>query len=825
MPEPSQIPLEPLPPPPERPGRVRRWGRSLHTLVHALWSLLLLLGAALLWIWVFGLPAPITRQVLDRLSGDGFVVEVNRVHLDPRLGLTLDDFVLHGPPPLGRGFLRAREVGVNIDWKALLKGEDSWRGLSVRAGGLRWPYASPPAGSNHVWQTTGLDLDLSQAGHALEIVVHRGESAGIQLQASGRVARVVSPGGQPFNWSWLGVLASNSLAAPGWLEAVRAETAALRQTEPPRLQVSFDVDPAHLAATRVAWRATGARTFVRRGVVEGWRCAGTYDSGVLEVSDVSLRSDRGTARARARWRTAERLLDFDVVSDLPALHALSLLPPAARARMQAQGVEALEGLHLELRTADAPADSWARHLDGRLSASSLRWRTVPIRNLALTFAVRDEGMRMDGLQAEIGQGPGAGPVAGSWQSDWSGDYAGELDLRFDPHHALPFLSTTLSSLVSRFQFSNTPPHAVVKFTGNSATNGPFSFDGHLEATNFTYREVAVQSIFTGLSLTNSILELNRWLLKRPEGELKGKLVVEFLTDAQEVDMVSTIDGEALKQIIGPSFQRALDFTHFRGPAVGAARGRLEHSGPGTRLQVDIEAEKAGLLWFSADRVTLQLGLEGSTYRISNLVAQAYGGQITGTVMLVLATNVPSSYEINADAAGVRLESLIKALRPDDPGEQQGLTSASVNMRGLLGQGQGASVTGTGKVTVAHGQLSRLRLLGGLSSLLSAVAPGLGMASQTDFQSDFVIRNGRCETRDAMLEGSLLSIRVTGAYFFDQRMMFVVEVKPLRDGSVATVLRWVTSPITKLFSFRLSGTLSDPQWRPNNLPKEMFLIFD
>jgi hypothetical protein len=281
----------------------------------------------------------------------------------------------------------------------------------------------------------------------------------------------------------------------------------------------------------------------------------------------------------------------------------------------------------------------------------------------------------------------------------------------------------------------------------------------------------------------------------------------------------------VKQLIGPFFVRALDFTHFRGPAVIGARGHVENDRPGTRLQVDIEAEQAALHWFNSDRLTLQLGVEDSTYRFSNVLARAYGGALTGTVVLVLSSNAPPAYEVAAGATNLQLAALIKAVRPDDPGEQQGRVAASVHLSGLAGEGLGSSVTGTGRVSVTDGQLSRIRLLGGLSSLLSAIAPGLGMASQTGFESDFVIRKGRCETQDAMLSGSVLSIRVTGAYFFDQRVKFVVEVKPLRGGSVATVLRWVTSPITRLFSFRLTGTLADPQWRPNNLPKEMFLIFD
>lgn len=825
MSEPQPSPVPPNPPRPERPGLLRRLCAGFHTLLHAAWSLLLVLLGIFIWLWIFGLPEPITRQVLERLSGDGFEVSVNRVHLDPTRGLELEGFVMNGPAPLGAGFLRAEEVTVEVDWLALVSRREAWKGLQVRAGGLSWPYAAPSAATSHVWQTTGLDFDLVQHTQHLEIAVHRGESAGIRVKARGEVLRGHGGGRRPFSWTWLSTLASNSLAAPGWLESVRAETAALRQSEPPRLELSFTVDPAQPAAARVGWQAAGSRTFVRRGVLDGWSCAGLYHAGVLEISELELRSDRGAARARARWDTARRDIALDATSDLPAALALALLPPAARDGLQAQGVETVEGLHLELRVSDGPLTSWVHRLDGRIATSSMIWRTVPLRQVEADFAVRPDGVRIHPLRALVGRGAGEGPVVLSWQSDWAGAYAGELDIGFDPRHAVPLLSPTLTALVSRFTFSNQPPRSAVRFTGSTGTNGHLAFAGHLAATQFTYRGVAVQDLYTGLRYTNSMLEMDRWALARPEGLLKGRLLLDLDDDVQEVDMVSTLSPEALKQLIGPEFQDTLDFTHFGGPAVIAARGRYAGIGPETRLQVDIEAEQANLLWFGLDRLTLQLGVEGATYRFSNIVARAYDGVVTGAFKLVFASNEPPRYAVSAGCQGIQLESLVKALRPDDTGQQQGRLSAQIQLRGLVGPGQGVSAVGTGRVDVTDGQLSRIRLLGGLSTLLSAMAPGLGMAAQTGFHSDFVIRQGRCETQDAMLEGSVVSIKVKGAYYFDQRVKFVVEVKLLRGGAVASMVRWVTSPLTRLLAFKLTGTLADPHWRPINLPKEMFLIFD
>ena len=136
-----------------------------------------------------------------------------------------------------------------------------------------------------------------------------------------------------------------------------------------------------------------------------------------------------------------------------------------------------------------------------------------------------------------------------------------------------------------------------------------------------------------------------------------------------------------------------------------------------------------------------------------------------------------------------------------------------------------TATGSGSVAIREGQVLRMPVFGGLSQMLSAIYPGLNFAAQTDFTSDFTIEENKIFMKGAMLGGSVLSVRASGSYAFDQRLDFTVEVKPLRGGPVAAVLRLLTLPVTKLLSFHLGGTLDNPKWRPMNLPKELFLIFD
>ena len=45
------------------------------------------------------------------------------------------------------------------------------------------------------------------------------------------------------------------------------------------------------------------------------------------------------------------------------------------------------------------------------------------------------------------------------------------------------------------------------------------------------------------------------------------------------------------------------------------------------------------------------------------------------------------------------------------------------------------------------------------------------------------------------------------------------------ADVAELIQGLTWPVSKLLEVKVMGTMDDPDWRPENLPKELFLKFD
>ncbi len=322
--------------------------------------------------------------------------------------------------------------------------------------------------------------------------------------------------------------------------------------------------------------------------------------------------------------------------------------------------------------------------------------------------------------------------------------------------------------------------------------------------------------------------LDPWRVQRDEGTIEGSLAFDWKQYKTIVDLRSTADANAVVDLVGPGLRKGLTWATFDGPALMAARGEVDlKGGAKTDLYVDIDATNVALLRYTTDVARVRLHVDGHTYRTTNAIIEAYGGRATASVVVSPDERTKHyQLEVKAKLEDADMRRVILAVRPQaEVPEKGGTLSGRIELTGLLAKGEAKSFKGSGKLRIEDGDLYKIRIFGGLSRYLSAIFPGLGFAAQNDLEGPFTIAEGKVETDALMLEGSTLSVMARGTYTFDQKLDFNVEVKPLRKGGVADVVRFITMPVTKLFEFHLGGTLSEPKWRPSNLPKEMFLIFD
>jgi hypothetical protein len=107
-----------------------------------------------------------------------------------------------------------------------------------------------------------------------------------------------------------------------------------------------------------------------------------------------------------------------------------------------------------------------------------------------------------------------------------------------------------------------------------------------------------------------------------------------------------------------------------------------------------------------------------------------------------------------------------------------------------------------------------------------MAPGLGNSRASAATCTFGITNGVIVSHDLDIRSTAMRLQYRGTVDFEGRVKARAEAGLLRDvwlvGPVVSTVFW---PVTKIFEYKVSGSLGDPKAEPVYLiPKFMLLPF-
>jgi hypothetical protein len=215
---------------------------------------------------------------------------------------------------------------------------------------------------------------------------------------------------------------------------------------------------------------------------------------------------------------------------------------------------------------------------------------------------------------------------------------------------------------------------------------------------------------------------------------------------------------------------------------------------------------------------------GTTGTVSDIRGRLYEGELSGSAVFVAPTDSTQSiaYAVEAKLQDANLEKLMKAVTTEKQ-DYSGQISARMNVKGWLGKTHLASTSGEGAVKIREGKVFMMPVFGGLSSLMGRIIPGLDFVMrQSDASAEFTITDGKVHTDKILIEGDVLSLNGHGDYVLDSgKLDFNVQVKLMKEHTlVAKLVAILTYPISKLFEFRVRGTIAEPTWYPVNFSKDL-----
>lgn len=778
----------------------------------------MLLLCVALFLWLIGVPGFVVNSALRSLDTHPFRIGLSHLHVDPTTGIVASGLFLYREDDFSAPLARVQRVVLKPDWRSIARGHLALRAIALHKGSIRLP--SPGVAGNGRAYLSAREIEgrIAFETNRIRLAPLNLHLFSISWQIAGDILHGdAKTGGNA--WIELDSLLNAWSKIPPATEAIIAELNDVRFDPPAEAQIALQFNPAAPQDLDIHAQATATTSILRGATFDQMQADVRITGSRISVEPITLGMANHRCTVSGELDLATRQTSARLYSDLPPAQWIAVMPQNWREELVAAKLEVEGAMRSEVWLGPASLDEVAEKLHGWVSIERGSFRGIPLEKAYCAIGISKEAVHFDNLSAIIGRAKGRGPFEGAilWKRNPSA-LSGELRFNFDPNLVLPMLSPSQSRIVKRFAFTGEPP----LFTGSFlwSEEAGVSMQGELSSKDCVYRGVNLTELAAGLSYSNHLLHLDPMSFSREEGTISGALHLDLEDDLYNVNLAGRMDPHAVAQIVGPGLKSVLEPTYYEQMPMMTARGVVDgsHEEHRTDLLVTVEGQRMGLTNWLADTVKMDLLARSGSYITTNAAGAAYGGQFTASVFVTpVDTGTSHVVRVLAAITNAELSRLHSQVRTNETRSNLGLVSGNADVLAPVHDPGWKLITGTGTFHVVGGEIMRESLFGGLSRMLSGIYPGLGFAAQDDLQGDFEIRNGKINVSKAELSGSIISMKAKGHYAFDGKIRFNVEVQLLRSGPFASVLRFITMPVTKLLIFQLNGTVQDPQWRLLNLP--------
>jgi len=271
---------------------------------------------------------------------------------------------------------------------------------------------------------------------------------------------------------------------------------------------------------------------------------------------------------------------------------------------------------------------------------------------------------------------------------------------------------------------------------------------------------------------------------------------------------------------------------FEGPSRLVGKGVIDYgeSYAATDLKGVVQADHVSVKQLHCDRGSCDVRMIGRSISLTNMVASAYDGSASGSLELTIPHRggAPAAVRYRTDLAfqDVSFERFMTNVAKRKPEQDyKGELLGEIALAGSFGEAYQKTMNGVGRIEIREGRVFLMPLFGGLSRFMARVIPGLDFVlRQSDARADFLIVNGRIDSDKVFVEGGVLSLKGNGSYTMGGDIDFDVQLTLMKEHSlVAKLVRVLTFPISKLFEFRVRGSLEKPIWYPVNFSLDVLRI--
>lgn len=390
----------------------------------------------------------------------------------------------------------------------------------------------------------------------------------------------------------------------------------------------------------------------------------------------------------------------------------------------------------------------------------------------------------------------------------------------------PVLGEGSTRVLDLFSFPDGVEADVVVF-GPWTEGNRMSIAGVIAATNLTFRGERFDSLSLGAVYTNRLMLLTNVAARREGAPLTADAAA-YHFDADRIwltNAVSSLDPGLVAKLISPEFPEKIRPYRFDRPPRIVANGTLERRRPdGAELHFDITGEDFAFWRLRARHVNTELRWSGGRLALTNLNASFYDGALDGWAEFdVGAGTGDTPYRFAASVRRAMLGPLMRDASSTNS-RLEGQVDLDLHVTSAL-TSDVMTWNGRGGAALTNGLIWDVPVFGFMSPALNALLPGLGNQRFDRASADFTITQGVIHTTNLLMNSPLVRLDYRGTVDMERRVNTRVEARVFRDLSLlGPLFSVVTAPITKLFEFKVTGTLADPEPQPVYVPKFLFWPF-
>lgn len=378
-------------------------------------------------------------------------------------------------------------------------------------------------------------------------------------------------------------------------------------------------------------------------------------------------------------------------------------------------------------------------------------------------------------------------------------------------------------ILTNFTFT-VPPEVQGEIWGRWGARHELAFHARAAATNFVLRGERLDEFDGRVNFTNNFYAITDVHARRGTGVISapvvwidGRFDRLWVTNAQ-----STFDPYAFTRIIGPQTERALKAYQFSNAPTVRVTGSIPfREAETTDLHFDIAGGPFRWSFFHLPEVTASLHWVTNQLSITNLDGAFHGGRLAGGLTFDLSPKSSAEFGFNLIFTNASLPSFIADLTGKSNKLEGTVAGALVVTNANTANWQ--SWQGFGDVRLADGLLWDIPIFGLFSPVLNAINKDLGSSRAKEAKGTFILTNSVIYTKNLEIHSPPARLHYDGTVDFTGAVNANIEAEMFRDTFLlGPLLSFLTTPMTKVFEYKVTGSLANPKSEPRFIPKFLML---